>query len=280
LIVHVPFSVAGAAVAFVLSIVAILASALLTGRALRPVGSNWREPIFDADGTAEPGRADADGLPVIDAPSLDGGDMPAIAGAPANDPETFAFPHAAEAISAMNKATIAVVASDEENGADVVVLLARQLSQAGRNVAVIDLSGAGASSRAFLGEVYRPGLVELMSGRARFADVIYRDRSSAAQVLPCYEPAGEDTEMPIDRLVMLAGAMANTFEFLLLDCGDAGPQGLSRLADASAVVLVCARQGGLEAAGVSAAAFRAGQFPETVIVRAESDGAGALAGAA
>jgi Mrp family chromosome partitioning ATPase len=162
----------------------------------------------------------------------------------------------------------------------LAVHLARGLAAAHCDVAVMDLSGEGTSSRALLGNSPRPGLVELLRGEARLADVMSRDRASSAQVLPCFAPAREDEELPLDRLAMLAGSLAGNFSYLVLDCGDAGPHGVLRIAGEGVVALAVAAPAQLAQARRIAEEWRAAGIAETVVVRAEAAAEAALVGAA
>lgn len=275
----VPFAAAGATTALILGIVGVLAGALLSGRALRAVGREAEEP-FVAGGVGGPGPVE---LPRHDAPSLDNFDAPASGGAApiaANDPESFALEHALKAIAAMDRAILAVVSADGDAGPQVVVELARGLAAMRRDVAVMDLSGEGVSSRALLGDAHRPGLVELLRGDARLAEVMTRDRQSTAQVLPCYAPARDDEELPLDRLAMLASSLSGNFAFVVLDCGNAGPQGVRRIVGGDAITLVAAAAGRVAQAGEVAELWRGAGMAESVIVRCAETAAGALAGAA
>jgi uncharacterized protein involved in exopolysaccharide biosynthesis len=276
----VPFAAAGATTALILGIVGVLAGALLSGRALRAVGREAEEPLV-ADGV---GGFEPIELPRHDAPSLDNFDAPATGGrdapAAANDPESFALEHALAAVAAMDRAVLAVVSPDGDAGAEIVVELARGLAAMRRDVAVMDLSGEGVSSRALLGDAHRPGLVELLRGDARLADVMTRDRQSTAQVLPCYAPARDEAELPVDRLAMLASSLFGNFEFVVLDCGNAGPQGVRRIVGGDAITLVAAAAGGVAQAGEIAELWRGAGMAESVIVRRAETAAGALAGAA
>lgn len=291
----VPFTIAGMVMSAVLAVVAILAWALLTGRALKDVAP--AEPMLpervpmaqaaarrpgspdglvewdddDDAGDAPSGMmADGDtfGLPEMDAPSLapdEEAEFPPV-GARANDPENFSFGETFKAISGMERARIAVVSPGGDEGSLLAWQLVRELAASGREAVIVDLTGSAVTSREFTDAQEAPGLRDLMAGRVELSQALHRDWCSQASVLP----SGSDVEPgphAMARLGMIADAVVGAFEFVVFDCGVTGPEGLDRIAPRDTLVLVSAEGAELREAAETEAELQDAGFGEAIVVR-------------
>ncbi|MCB1386890.1 MAG: exopolysaccharide transport family protein [Nitratireductor sp.] len=234
----VPFTVAGMTALFLLMVVGILAVELLSGRAFKPVGAIRPEDVpLPVEPVAAPSLAPAmddllrDEMAAQTAPGI------AMEPTPANDADAFPPEFALQAITAMGHAAIAIVnpAGGEEN-AIFAAAIARNLSQGGKRVAVVDFTGEGITARHMLGDLPSRGLFDVLGGERALKDCLFIDQASDAHVLaPGDTSAGGAA---IAQLGKVLDALENSYDFLILDCGDAGIDGLRRVADEDTVVLL------------------------------------------
>ncbi len=156
-----PFTLAGAVMALVLTVVGILAGALLSGKALKPVGNVTPsmvpervelEPVaarpatrLARTSTPSPARAarapvpaPASFLPEVAAPALysePDRPLPPRRSAVANDPEIFAVNETVLAVAGLGHARIAAISPGGDAGSAVTWQMARLLAEAGNSVA-------------------------------------------------------------------------------------------------------------------------------------------------
>jgi len=267
----VPFTLAGATVAMILAIVGILSWALLTGKALLPVAPAMREPSFAAFGseaTAAVPELERE-LAEVEAPALQF-ELPAEPLMEVDDPaqaalqfEKFQPGDAVTAIRSFGKAIIAVISPEGSSG--FTQRIARELSDVGKQVAVIDLSADGEVARAFLGEGERPGLFDLAAGKCGLPQALFPDLQSTVQVMPAGNPAATDDIAEVRKIV---DAMAESFDYLVLDCGDAAGESLTALLPADAVILVDSDTLAAAEAAARVSEFEDRGFRETIAVAA------------
>jgi uncharacterized protein involved in exopolysaccharide biosynthesis/Mrp family chromosome partitioning ATPase len=209
----------------------VLAGALLRGR---PQMSS-HEAGFEA-------IAQADDHP-SDASLLDGGLMGA------NSNKQSATGHidnqsdngveiAARAIAMQEKARIALLSPEGEVGSEGSVLLARYLASDGASVIVIDMTGAGASSRAMIGPHKVVGIKDLLAGIVSFSDVIHSDRGSRAHIIPTGTASAEAAAIAGDRLHMIFDALENTYDFVIIDCGAADVSSLAKITTPTTITVI------------------------------------------
>jgi uncharacterized protein involved in exopolysaccharide biosynthesis len=104
--------------------------------------------------------------------------------------------------------------------AKATVSLARHLAARGGKVIVVDASTGGALAALF--EVRaKPGLADLVAGRAAFSDVIVRDRRSPAHVMGAGTAEGA-APSPSDgeRMRLMLEALDRTYEVVLVHVGE------------------------------------------------------------
>ncbi len=285
----VPFTVAGATVAMVLSIVGILSWALLSGRALRPVAAarigrlpepGFEDPQFPEAVTDQPlpavGPTRRANLRQVEPPALQSdipdaeiplADVRAPAAAPMSPEfEQFRPNDAVAAIRALGGGIVAMISP--QGGSLVTVDIARELETSSTRVAVIDLSADGSVSAEFLGQGMRSGLSELAQGKCGFAEAVYPDPLSSVQIMPAGDMARPDAALPFERVREIVAAMAESFDYLVIDCGDAGGDTLLGLLPLTSLVLVDSDT--LEAADVAARVsdFANRGFRETIAIAA------------
>lgn len=129
---------------------------------------------------------------------------------------------------------ITMAESDIDEGRPLAaVALARTLSRTGQRVLLVDLHSDDADRVAMGEEEQLPGFGDLFAGKASFAQVIFRDRSSPAHFIPRGQPIdATDTE----RFEALTEALDQTYDHVIYDLGDRSIALLGPSADAAVVV--------------------------------------------
>ncbi len=173
---------------------------------------------------------------------------------------------AAASIAKLGKARIALLSPEGEVGSEGSVLLARYLSRGGASVVVIDMTGAGASSRAMIGGQQLPGIKDLLAGGVSFGDVIHNDRASRAHIIPTGVASAATAALAGDRLVMVFDALEDTYDFVIIDCGAADSAGLSRISNADTINVINAIDENDPSVQIAAEALVSAGFSHPLII--------------
>jgi len=97
--------------------------------------------------------------------------------------------------------------------------LLRVAAKRGAKVCLVDLTADGADLADLVGEDDMPGLSDLISGEARFADVIFRDRASRGHVVLSGREGLSAADLVGDELMGALEALDLTYDHLILDLG-------------------------------------------------------------
>ncbi|MGI2033745.1 GumC family protein [Rhizobium panacihumi] len=116
-----------------------------------------------------------------------------------------------------------------DEGSTATVMLARELAEAGRSVVLVDMTGSSCPTRLMASGKALPGVTNLLTGSAAFADTIHPDRLSDAHVVPRGTADGATAMRSADRLGMIIDGLAGVYDVVLVECGPAEIANLSRL---------------------------------------------------
>lgn len=253
-----PITIVVALATLVLYCIGIIVIALFTGRGLRPADDGtlgavqaYRpvgpQPILAhsvmADEVEDRVRqdefaasADRDLAALANHPAEDGHDEDDRAADEEATPEDVAASHAALSLEAVRdyllrrEAPIAVAVSPTgDEGSTATVLLAREISEAGRSVVLVDMTGSGCPTRLMAESVSLPGVTDLLCGTTPFGETIHPDRLSDAHIIPQGTADAEQAMRGADRLTMILDALSGAYEVVLVECGQAQAAGLGRL---------------------------------------------------
>ncbi|MEM8750913.1 MAG: Wzz/FepE/Etk N-terminal domain-containing protein [Pseudomonadota bacterium] len=147
----------------------------------------------------------------------------------------------ARSLMMLGKARIAVLTPEGEIAAQGASALARSLASMGATVALVDMTGDGASSSIMLGSVEFPGIKDFMAGACDFGDAIHGDMSSSAHIMPVGSADAVLMADGIERLPAIIDALQSTYDYLIVDCGLADIGGLARVSDGSTVNIISAQ---------------------------------------
>lgn len=116
-----------------------------------------------------------------------------------------------------------------DEGSTATVMLARDIASAGLKVVVIDMTGSACPSKLMASSSTLAGITELLCGEAAFADVIHADRLSDADIVPQGAANVRQAMRGADRLSMIADALSDAYDMVIVECGPADAEGVARL---------------------------------------------------
>jgi len=145
---------------------------------------------------------------------------------------------AAEKLIASGAARAIFVSPEGDEAAASAVLVAREVSDAGLRVLLLDLTASGAASRPMLDSGLFPGITNLLASEAQFSDVIHADLYSDCHVIPVGTADPVRAMRAADRLPIIMQSLTTAYDLVVVECGPADAQGIGRLAgDATEVFL-------------------------------------------
>lgn len=254
-----PMTIVSALATFILSCVVVMLMELFSGRALRPASGvpareNEQDEAFtdeDMQRAAVADLADDIAPAAVMAPStlrekpaslLDlpvASDLdPAEADVEALEAEEAQGENVEDEFSAASvadylleqgtRAAFAISPSGDDGSAGTVAL-AREVAGRGRRVVLIDMTGSACPSQWMTALADLPGITDLLTGDAAFAECIHPDRNSSADIIPQGNADVRQAMRGADRLTMIVDALADAYDLVLVECGPAQPEGLARL---------------------------------------------------
>ncbi|TPI37965.1 chain-length determining protein [Mesorhizobium sp. B2-9-1] len=136
---------------------------------------------------------------------------------------------AAEKLIASGAARAIFVSPEGDEAAASAVLVAREVSDAGLRVLLLDLTASGAASRPMLDSSLFPGITNLLASEAQFSDVIHPDLYSDAHVIPVGTADPVRAMRAADRLPIIMQSLTTAYDLVVVECGPADAQGIGRL---------------------------------------------------
>ena len=136
---------------------------------------------------------------------------------------------AAEKLIASGAARAIFVSPEGDEAAASAVLVAREVSDAGLRVLLLDLTASGAASRPMLDSGLFPGITNLLASEAQFSDVIHPDLYSDCHVIPNGTADPVRAMRAADRLPIIMQSLTTAYDLVIVECGPADAQGISRL---------------------------------------------------
>lgn len=136
---------------------------------------------------------------------------------------------AAEKLIASGAARAIFVSPEGDEAAASAVLVAREVSDAGLRVLLLDLTASGAASRPMLDSGLFPGITNLLASEAQFSDVIHPDLYSDCHVIPIGTADPVRAMRAADRLPIIMQSLTTAYDLVIVECGPTDAQGISRL---------------------------------------------------
>jgi len=145
---------------------------------------------------------------------------------------------AAEALISKGVSRAIFVSPEGDDAAATAVLVAREVADAGLRVILLDLTVSGAATTPMLESGSYPGITNLLSSEAQFAEVIHSDLYSNCQVIPIGTADPEKAMRAFDRLPIIMNSLSIAYDVVVVECGPAEAGVVQTLMDEDAQVLV------------------------------------------
>lgn len=123
-------------------------------------------------------------------------------------------------------ACAAFVSPEGVGAATASLPVARELSQLGLRVVLVDLTVAGVVSLPMLGTVSLPGITDLLAGTGRTGHAIHADRCGDCGIVPVGTADPASAMRFAARLPAILQALVSTFDVVVVECGPASPGSL------------------------------------------------------
>ncbi|MDF2388404.1 hypothetical protein JMG10_43680 [Nostoc ellipsosporum NOK] len=136
---------------------------------------------------------------------------------------------AAEKLIASGAARAIFVSPEGDEAAASAILVAREVSDAGLRVLLLDLTASGAASRPMLDSGLFPGITNLLASQSQFSDVIHADLYSDCHVIPVGTADPVLAMRAADRLPIIMQSLTTAYDLVVVECGPADAQGIGRL---------------------------------------------------
>lgn len=165
--------------------------------------------------------------------------MPKMAVEPKEKVGAIAVRYAASVFQDLGEGRIVVASPGGDRGSKTTWILARQLERNGENgVVIIDLSGGGATAHEMLGGNELPGIFNLVSGAVSVSNIIYRDQKSGVHVVPSGTLFQGEPMPDMQTMSDVIDAIAMSYDYCIIDCGDADLDGINLVATDDAIVII------------------------------------------
>lgn len=215
-----------------------LLSELFSGRAMRPAAGAKLEPVEEIE-MSPPLRDAADDIAEarLAAPAREVVDTEETAPPRPNLGE-IDIEKAAEKLISGGAGRAIFISPQGDEAAASSILVAREVSDAGLRVILLDLTASGAASRAMLESVLFPGITNLLSSQAQFSDVIHPDQFSDCHVIPVGTADPVRAMRAADRLPIIMQSLTTAYDLVVVECGATDAQGIRRLVGEDTEVFV------------------------------------------
>lgn len=241
-----PITIVAALSTLILSAVAIMLAELFSGRALRSTmtgasHSSRREEYEDVVEIApetfkarHQGPIPASLLNVTPDPDLveemeQAATEEVNTSADLEETDEFSVDSVADYLAEQQVRITFAISPSGDDGSTGTVALARELADRGQRTVLVDMTGSACPTRLMASRSDQPGVTDLLTGDAAFADCIHPDRQSSADIVPQGNADIRQAMRGADRLAMIVDALADVYDIVLVECGPANAEGVARL---------------------------------------------------
>jgi len=173
---------------------------------------------------------------------------------------------AAEKLIAGGVARAIVISPEGDEAAATAVMLAREVSDAGLRVLLLDLTASGAASQPMLESTAYAGITNLLASEAQFADVIHADLYSECHVIPVGTADPVRAMRAVDRLPIIMESLTTAYDVVVVECGAAQPDAVRRLVGSGTEILVSVLESDDTAVTDTARDFKENGYQEVTLV--------------
>jgi exopolysaccharide transport family protein len=163
-------------------------------------------------------------------------------------------------------ATRAIFVSPEgDEAAASAVLVAREVSDAGLRVLLLDLTASGAATLPMLDSVAYPGITNLLASEAQFTEAIHTDHYSHCHVMPVGTADPARAMRAADRLPIIMQSLTSAYDVVVVECGPADAEGIRRLVADGTEIMVSVLEPD-EQIAAAAEELKAGGYDHVMLV--------------
>ncbi len=268
----------------VMAIITLLRE-LFSGRAMRPAAGGRIEPVEHVSMPAataiepeapvlpepavQPASPPPEPPPVIHAPVVAEKPAPPRVRIAPND-NRLSVSAAAERLISSGAVRAIFVSPEGDEGAASAVLVAREVSDSGLRVALVDLTSSGAASLPTLETTAVPGITNLLTAESQFSHVIHADIYSDCHVIPVGTANPARAMRAAERLPIILNSLGSAYDLVVVECGPADAAGIRRLVGEGTQVFVSALELGDSAVDATAADLRSGGYGDIELVKPEA----------
>lgn len=163
--------------------------------------------------------------------------------------------------------TCAIIVSPEGDVASASsVLLARNLADQGLKTVLLDLTSNTAAARPMTDGLALPGITNLLTGTATFANIIHNDVYSNAHVVPTGTADAAHAAKAVERLPMVINALVTAYDIVLVECGPSTVAGIKRLVVPGSTLVVSIVNPDSKAALASMTELISGGYEDLILV--------------
>lgn len=235
----VPIAVVAALATLILGSVIVMLLELFSGRALRPSeGKTADEPEQQAPvpaprkkpfEAAPPAQVEALVEPEADKDFEPEPVRPAARPSRHEPEDEFSIESVARYLLESEARIVFSISPTGDEGSAATVKLTREIASAGVKVVLVDMTGSACPTTLMAASSTLPGITDLLCGEAAFADVIHADRLSDADIVPQGTANVRQAMRGADRLSMIADALSDAYDMVVVECGPADAEGVARL---------------------------------------------------
>jgi uncharacterized protein involved in exopolysaccharide biosynthesis/Mrp family chromosome partitioning ATPase len=245
-----PITIVASLATLILSAVVVMLTELFSGRALRPTGAT--APVvarreeegqeYDAAvGRRQPSSPDdvpasllnvapdADLVEEMEKAVVADEDAATPQAALVDETDEFSVASVADYLVEEGARIAFAISPSGDEGSVGTVALVRELAGRGYKSVLLDMTGSACPSRLMANWRDLPGITDLLTGQAAFADCIHPDRASTADIVPQGNSDIRQAMRGADRLSMIVDALADVYDIVLVECGPANADGVARL---------------------------------------------------
>jgi Mrp family chromosome partitioning ATPase len=175
-----------------------------------------------------------------------------------------------ETVSMMGHGRIAVLAPEAGKRSLTAIVLARALAAKPASVIVVDMTGSATPTQAMLGHETSPGIKDLLAGLASFTDTLHCDRSSSAHIMASGNASAQSAAQSAAQLPIILDALQQTYEYVIVDCGNADVGGLSRVSTMATVNILDVNHANNPAVSIIADKLVQSGFKSPLVVRGDA----------
>lgn len=224
-----PITLAAMVATFIIGAIWVMLAELFSGRALTPVSQNRYE--------STPGQTPNDPYLQPSAPYLQNdADVAAASSKPVYEPESPLLPcystyDVAQEFAVASTRLVMCVSPEGDDTTTGSVILARNLSDEGCSVVLVDLTLEAIPTSATIGTSRINGLTNLLCAETTIAETIHADAMSEAHIMARGNGNIQRAMQSAERIPIIINALLDSYDTVIVECGPTEASNVMRFAN-------------------------------------------------